>query len=437
MPTLVCCLQTLFIAAVTSLPKHQKSHDVRQASSPPLVFAHYMVITQPPDGDYTKDINMAKSAGIDAFAVNYQGPDFQQSDSSLTRLYQQAKDLDFKLFISIDTTSVTDPSMAVNLTKTFANWDSQLKIDDKVMLSSFSVNYPAWNWQTDVLDPVGQMVLFVPGSLNEGSQGIPADEAAFGQFTWVHPAAPENDQQNTNGQLSEQAIDQDFASWQTPDKPWMAGVAPYFFKRFEPNSWLNAQDSDMWFDRWLKLLKVKPRFIEVVTWNDFGESSYIGPADSTPPAELANQPVYYGNLTHSGFYDMAKMFISNFKAGQSEITVKAEEEDVFMMYRTQPVLVKGIDDHEDWETLPRNVSSVSDSVYVFSFLTSDAIIYLNSGGTTYSINAKAGVNKAAIPWKLGDQSITANRAMSYGQLQKTGPPISPALDRYSGNVVCV
>lgn len=39
----------------------------------PLVFAHYMLVTRPPNGDYTNDINLAKSAGIDAFVINYGG----------------------------------------------------------------------------------------------------------------------------------------------------------------------------------------------------------------------------------------------------------------------------------------------------------------------------------------------------------------------------
>jgi len=36
----------------------------------------------------------------------------------------------------------------------------------------------------------------------------------------------------------------------------------------------------LWFDRWNELLKLGPQFIEIVTWNDYGESHYVGPLSS-------------------------------------------------------------------------------------------------------------------------------------------------------------
>ena len=427
-------IPNLLTISAASLPQssNAKPLETRQTSSGPMVFAHYMLVFQPPNNDYTNDINLAKAAGIDAFAVNFEGPDWASTEGWLTKFYTQAQDLDFKLFISIDTTSVTDKNIAANVSKTFATWDSQLKVNGQVVLSSFSVNPPLWDWQTDIIDQIGQPVLFLPGDLTETSSAIPNNHANFGHFTWIHPANPAIGEP-VNGQLTEQSIDEDFAKWQTPSKPWMAGVAPYYFRALEPDNWLNAQDDNMWVDRWMHLLKVKPSFIEIVTWNDFGESSYVGPANTQ-----STEVDYYGNLTHTAFYNMAKVFIKAYKAGQTEVSVTPEDEDVFFMYRTQPAESNGIQDTANWQqSLPKNATSCENNVYIFSFLTSPTTVYLKSGETTYPVQAQEGVSKGTVPFQFGDQSITASRSLHYGKLQKSGPSISGKLDKYNGNVFAI
>jgi hypothetical protein len=35
--------------------------------------------------------------------------------------------------------------------------------------------------------------------------------------------------------------------------------------------------SDLWYDRWEEAIWEQPDFIEIISWNDYGESHYIGP----------------------------------------------------------------------------------------------------------------------------------------------------------------
>lgn len=61
-------------------------------------------------------------------------------------------------------------------------------------------------------------------------------------------------------------------------------VSPWFFTHFGPEvsyskNW-NFPSDLLWFDRWNEILALKPRFIEIVTWNDYGECHYIGPLKS-------------------------------------------------------------------------------------------------------------------------------------------------------------
>lgn len=168
---------------------------------------------------------------------------------------------------------------------------------------------------------------------------------------------------------------------------------------------------------------------------DFGESSYIGPADNEPADALAKpNTAYYATLDHSAFLKMAKIFIRSFKAGDEIVTVLPEEEEIFMFYRLQPAMTNGATDVWD---LPKNVTDVEDNVYIVPFLASDATVYLSSGGSPWQMYAPAGVSKGTVPWHQGSQVLTASRPINGVNLNKEGPSIVSQFPRYQGNVVAI
>lgn len=423
---------------------HPHAHLSKRATTP-MVFAHYMIQFSPPGlngsptPDYTTDINMAKDAGFDAFAVDYTD-NAAQFATNLDIFYDTAATLGFKLFLTIDTTTMFDVAQVVNITNFYASHPAQLKdASNNIYLSSFEVNPPAWNWQKDVVLKLDTGVVLLTGSLGEsGSYEAALPDRGTGMFTWVHPALSATE---------EAAVDQSFADARTSTgKPWMAGVAPWFFKRLASDTnWLNAQDSNIYIDRWVELLKLKPEYIEVISWNDWGESHYIGPADATPESELMepSKADYYGNLDHSAFLKMSSIFIKTFKAGDTKVTVTADEEDVFFFYRPQPVNnIPSDDAYPDnaWP-LPENASSIADNVYVVPFLAEPATIYLSSGGYSTSMDAPSFLSKGAIlfnsPAKMGSQVLTASRPINGQTLNKTGIDITSGGNRYQGNVVAM
>ncbi|KAF6236135.1 hypothetical protein HO173_005764 [Letharia columbiana] len=427
---------------------HAHTHLSKRATTP-MVFAHYMIQFAPPglngnsSPDYSTDINMAKAAGFDAFAIDYTD-NAALFATNLDILYHTASTLGFKLFLTIDTTTMYDVAQVVNITSFYANSPAQLKdAAGNIFLSSFEVNPPGWNWQTNVIDQLNIQnigVNFLPGSLGQdGAYEASLPDRGTGLFTWIHPALSASE---------EAAVDQTFADARdSSGKPWMAGVAPWFFKRLaSETNWLNAQDSNIYIDRWVELLKLKPDYIEVISWNDFGESHYIGPADTTPEAELMlpSKADYYGNLDHSAFLKMSTFFINTYKAGETNVTVTADEEDVFFFYRPQPVNnIPTNDTYLDnaWP-LPENASSIADNVYVVPFLSEPATIYLSSGGYSTSMDAPSFLSKSAItfnsPAKMGQQILTASRPINGQTLNKTGTvDITSGGSRYQGNVVAI
>ncbi|KAL8707588.1 MAG: hypothetical protein Q9220_007429 [cf. Caloplaca sp. 1 TL-2023] len=399
----------------------------KRASATPLVFAHYMLIMQPPNGDYTNDINLAVAAGIDAFAVNYGGwnVDWTQQEGFLAAFYKKAEALNFHLFLSIDTTSVKDPNMIIRLANTYSGSSAQLKVDGKIMLSSFQTDPPAWNWQTDVIDKINAPVLFLPGTLSDDAPALFAnDMPGAGPFPWIHPSKTAD---------QEHALDVTLASQRdSSGKMWMAGIAPWFFKRLSADmNWAQAQDDSIFVDRWLSLLSLKPNFIEIVTWNDWSESSYIGPPDSAAPGTT---DAYWGSLDHRAFRDMSKAFIAAFKTGQTTVMIDEASEGVYMFYRLQPVNALG---SSDSLPLPDDASYLKDNVYVVTLLSASAEITLTSGDAApVTWTAPAGLQKTSHQWSLGAQHLKAVRGEKV-IADKTGTAIVAQLEKYNGNVVAL
>ncbi|RFU79754.1 glycoside hydrolase, family 71 [Trichoderma arundinaceum] len=60
--------------------------------------------------------------------------------------------------------------------------------------------------------------------------------------------------------------------------PYMMPISPWFYTNLPGynKNWLWRGD-DLWYDRWQQALFLRPEFIEIISWNDYGESHYIGP----------------------------------------------------------------------------------------------------------------------------------------------------------------
>lgn len=59
---------------------------------------------------------------------------------------------------------------------------------------------------------------------------------------------------------------------------YMMPVSPWFYMNLPGygKNWLWRGD-DLWHDRWQEVLSVRPEFVEIISWNDYSESHYIGP----------------------------------------------------------------------------------------------------------------------------------------------------------------
>lgn len=69
-------------------------------------------------------------------------------------------------------------------------------------------------------------------------------------------------------------------------KPYMMAVSPWFYTNlpgYKKNWMWPVETMSLWADRWNQVLFLQPDYVEIISWNDFGEVC----ADPTHKEELA------------------------------------------------------------------------------------------------------------------------------------------------------
>lgn len=101
-------------------------------------------------------------------------------------------------------------------------------------------------------------------------------------------------------------------------KPYMAAVSPWFYTHYGTTgdhpwnkNWIYRSDDNLYASRWTDILSasVNPEFVEILTWNDYGESNYIGPIMGSQPGSEA----WTTGMDHSAWREMTKYFIRRYK----------------------------------------------------------------------------------------------------------------------------
>ena len=115
--------------------------------------------------------------------------------------------------------------------------------------------------------------------------------------------------------------------------PWFYTNLPGYKK-----TWMWRGDS-LWFDRWHEVLIVQPEWVEIISWNDYGESHYIGPNNRGGDSLVALGSAYgeapfdyVSGMGHVGWRDFLSYAIDLYKNDIATVT----KEGVTTWYRPQP-----------------------------------------------------------------------------------------------------
>lgn len=208
------------------------------------------------------------------------------------------------------------------------------------------------NQWTTIRNSIAGGIYFVPDWASRGpgwNQNL-----IDGAFSWdMWPDGPNN---------MTTAADKE---WQAALKPagktFMMGISPWFYTDLPAygKAWVWRGDS-MWYDRWQQVsfllrglnravlifqqaMQLKPEFVEIVTWNDYGESHYIGPIREAgiPQAPNADARPYVDGYTHEAWMETLPYQIAAYKNAVNPSQypapkIKKGEDKIVYWYRTSP-----------------------------------------------------------------------------------------------------
>ncbi|KZP29409.1 glycoside hydrolase family 71 protein [Athelia psychrophila] len=188
-------------------------------------------------------------------------------------------------------------------------------------------------------------------------------------------------------------------------------VSPWFFTHYGPSSynknWIFYADYQ-WNSRWEQVLQLAPQFVEIVTWNDFSESHYIGPLHPSDTSVYAGGSAgavqWVTGFPHDAWRDIAAPYIAAYKAGATSPTVTTEE--LVYYYRPNPKNAGC----SDSVTQPTGYQDDGDSIFVIVMAKSAGTVVITSGSTSTSISVPAGITTVSAPMSTGVQSFALTRS---------------------------
>ncbi len=361
-----------------------------QPVGPKLVFAHYMMgntysFAVP---DFSAAIKEAQSYGVDGFALNV-GPDAWMP-AQTDKMYQAALGTTFKLFISLDM-AVMHSAPISSLTPwvtTYAKHPNQYWYKKKQFLSTFagedmtfgqaSVD-AGWSLFKNTLAGRGYPIYFMPAFTALGPTKAMSLKAVDGCFSW-------NAWPNTNAAMTT-AEDTAYMSARQPGtKSYMAGVSPWFYSHFSYKNF-DYRSEDLFTTRWDEMIALQPDFLELITWNDFGESSYIGSvAGITPYDANINSIEWVRGRDHTAWADLGKYYISAYKAGRYPAITTNK---VYWWYRGHSRdAVASADPYGK----PANYLYLKDNIYITVLLNTIATITVTNAGGQQVFAGSPGIN---------------------------------------------
>ncbi|KAI1819253.1 glycoside hydrolase family 71 protein [Xylaria intraflava] len=391
-----------------------------------LVFAHYLVGGISPDTDHAQqDIQQAAATGFDAFALNIGVPNADWLISAVNQLFDYADTRDdFKLFFSFDFYQTADINEHAALYQQFADRASYLHYGDANLpvVSSYSggaIGADAWrdfktannvylipNPEADV-DYYSQPSTFFQNW----------SDAVDGVFSWETNWPDVSDTPGTNvSSARDQAVKE---AADTAGKTYVMGLSTLQYKHCCGDSWYREGETTL-VERMNQILQLSPEFTEVITWNDAGESHYIG---MSWPETVTEEILQYGDTDenpHTGWQPLISSFIDAFKGGASDVSAMAPSNGASfagaMWYRG--VLKSCLNNGGDGT--PRGSGAARDTV-VYA-------VVLPAGSQGFRVRISSG---GAV---LATQTVTAG--LSYNSIEglKTGTQILELLDE-DGNVV--
>lgn len=339
--------------------------------------------------DFLQEVNDAADAGIDGFTVDIMGLSGQNWTRTVgvTQAAAAAR-RNFVIVPNIDATgsvSGAQPAdVALKLSQLFASPAAYRLSSGEYVLSSFKAESKSPQWWSEIKSALqskyGIKVAFI-AVFNDASD---ANMRAFAPFSYAlsiwGPRTPMTVASSPNRAAKARAL----------GVKWMSPVAVQDV-RPRGGKYAEAGNTETLRASWKRAITDGADFVQMVTWNDYSESTSFAPSAA------------HGKV----FLDINAYYARQFKTGSAPaITGDA----LYLTHRIQPFAAKPTNQSRLMvPTLDGTSMAPRDTVEVLTVLRAPAKVTVSIGGVARTIDAPAGVSAATFPLRVGSVSATASR----------------------------
>ncbi|KAF9452895.1 glycoside hydrolase family 71 protein [Macrolepiota fuliginosa MF-IS2] len=247
-----------------------------------------------------------------------------------------------------------------------------------------------------------------PSTANSLASAIPAIEPELTKFI----GSTETDDEHLKGLQAILSALQARDGEGTNQKPvYMGAVSPWFFTHYGQDSfnknWIFLSDQHLYAKRWESIISSRDQFdiIQVLTWNDYGESHYVGPIKGAQP----NSEAWVDGFNHTGWLELTQYYATAYKTGAFPTI---EKDKIFMWSRPHPAQAKTNDPIGQ----PDNFELSRDAVWAVVMTTAPSTVILSTfDNNAQQFQVPAGLSKLSVP-------ITPGGTMK-GTIQRDGKTV--------------
>jgi hypothetical protein len=336
------------------------------------------------------EVTTAIARGITGFTFDVLSLDeATNADSSLHLMLKAAQAVDsrFKIIVMPDITVFgSDANAVVQIIASVANSPAAYKLSDgRLVVSAFDagLNSPAW-WEAVLsrLKAQGINVAFVPTFLGWTFVADLYASISYGFSDWGTATAGGSSLLEGDAAIAHGTF----------KKLFMTPVDPQQNRPKDFQYW-EAGNSASFRAGWTSSIRGDTDWVQLVTWNDFSESSQVAPyTDATLQRNIG-----------TGYYDLSGYYAAWFLTGKAPAIT---HDVLYYFYRREPTTAKvTAQSQPDYVT----GGAAENDIELLAFLTAPGELKITIGGKTYTHNAGAGMVSFKVPSQPGVPLFTLSR----------------------------
>jgi hypothetical protein len=334
------------------------------------------------------EVQRASACGLDGFTVDIMATSGVEW-SRVLDLFNAAAVVDptFKCVIMPDMAAEfsTEPNNVVPAIEALAKSPAAYRLaDGRLVVAPFDAQLQSPTWWKNILAELktaGVNVAFVPLFQGWRTYSTAYASISYGFADW----ADDNPVGSAmfNGASPASAVHKYVTTW-------MAPVSPQDF-RPKDLDYQEAENTTNYRINWQGAIANNADWVQVVTWNDYSESTEISPSSKT----------------QYSFYDLTAYYIQWFKTGvQPAIT----HDVVYYLHRAQPSSVIPNPAVQPDQYVNYGSTATSNNLEILSFMTKPSTIKIVDGASVTTQNVPAGMTSTMVALQPGQISFQVIRS---------------------------